>query len=147
MASPIAKTKGFLTEFKEFALKGNVIDLAVAVVIGAAFNKIVSTFVSAIITPIMGYLTSGVNLSDLAYVMSPEGTPEADQVVLKYGELIQVSIDFVIIAFSIFVAIKVLSMLKRKEEAAPAPAPEPPAKSDEVVLLEEIRDLLKQKNN
>ncbi len=146
MASPIEKTKGFLTEFKEFALKGNVIDLAVAVVIGAAFNKIVSTFVSAIITPIMGYLTSGVNLSDLTYVMSPEGTPEAEQVVLKYGELIQVSIDFVIIAFSIFVAIKLLSKLKRKKEEEPAPEA-PAAKPDDVVLLEEIRDLLKQKNN
>ena len=120
--------KGFLEEFKAFALKGNVIDLAVAVVIGGAFNKIVSVFVSSIITPIIGYLTSGVNLAYL---------------VLKLGdvELLQATIDFLIIAFSVFVAIKLIGALRRKSEEAPAaPAPKP----DDVVLLEQIRDILQK---
>ena len=98
--------KGFLEEFKAFALKGNVIDLAVAVVIGGAFNKIVSVFVSSIITPIIGYLTSGVNL---AYLVLKLGDVE-----LKYGELLQATIDFLIIAFSVFVAIKLIGALRRK---------------------------------
>ena len=97
--------KGFLEEFKAFALKGNVIDLAVAVVIGGAFNKIVSVFVSSIITPIIGYLTSGVNL---AYLVLKLGDVE-----LKYGELLQATIDFLIIAFSVFVAIKLIGALGR----------------------------------
>lgn len=104
--------KGFLEEFKAFALKGNVIDLAVAVVIGGAFNKIVSVFVSSIITPIIGYLTSGVNL---AYLVLKLGDVE-----LKYGELLQATIDFLIIAFSVFVAIKLIGALRRKSEEAPA---------------------------
>lgn len=125
--------KGFLEEFKAFALKGNVIDLAVAVVIGGAFNKIVSVFVSSIITPIIGYLTSGVNMAFL--------TLKLGDVELRYGELLQATIDFLIIAFSIFIAIKLIGVLKRKEEATPAaPAPKP----DDVVLLEQIRDILQQ---
>ena len=121
--------KGFLEEFKAFALKGNVIDLAVAVVIGGAFNKIVSVFVSSII----GYLTSGVNL---AYLVLKLGDVE-----LKYGELLQATIDFLIIAFSVFVAIKLIGVLRRKSEEAPAaPAPKP----DDVVLLEQIRDILQK---
>ena len=124
--------KGFLEEFKAFALKGNVIDLAVAVVIGGAFNKIVSVFVSSI-TPIIGYLTSGVNL---AYLVLKLGDVE-----LKYGELLQATIDFLIIAFSVFVAIKLIGALRRKSEEAPAaPAPKP----DDVVLLEQIRDILQK---
>jgi large conductance mechanosensitive channel len=122
--------KGFLEEFKAFALKGNVIDLAVAVVIGGAFNKIVSVFVSSIITR---YLTSGVNL---AYLVLKLGDVE-----LKYGELLQATIDFLIIAFSVFVAIKLIGALRRKSEEAPAaPAPKP----DDVVLLEQIRDILQK---
>ena len=121
--------KGFLEEFKAFALKGNVIDLAVAVVIGGAFNKIVSVFVSSII----GYLTSGVNLAYL--------TLKLGDVELKYGELLQATIDFIIIAFSIFVAIKLIGSLRRKSEETPAaPAPKP----DDVVLLEQIRDILQK---
>lgn len=129
--------KGFLEEFKAFALKGNVIDLAVAVVIGGAFNKIVSVFVASIITPIIGYLTSGVNLAFL--------TLKLGEVELRYGELLQAAIDFLIIAFSIFVAIKFIGMLKRNQEkTAAAPAPKP----DNVVLLEQIRDILqKQADN
>ena len=123
--------KGFLEEFKAFALKGNVIDLAVAVVIGGAFNKIVSVFVSSIITPIIGYLTSGVNL---AYLVLKLGDVE-----LKYGELLQATIDFLIIAFSIFIALRVMMRFKKKaQEEAAAPA----GPSAEEKLLTEIRDIL-----
>ena len=125
--------KGFLEEFKAFALKGNVIDLAVAVVIGGAFNKIVSVFVSSIITPIIGYLTSGVNLAFL--------TLKLGDVELRYGELLQATIDFLIIAFSIFLAIKLIGAMRRKQAETPAaPAPKP----DDVVLLEQIRDILQK---
>ena len=102
-------------------------------VIGGAFNKIVSVFVSSIITPIIGYLTSGVNLAYL--------TLKLGDVELKYGELLQATIDFIIIAFSIFVAIKLIGSLRRKSEETPAaPAPKP----DDVVLLEQIRDILQK---
>ena len=107
--------------------------MAVGVVIGGAFNKIVSVFVSSIITPIIGYLTSGVNLAYL--------TLKLGDVELKYGELLQATIDFIIIAFSIFVAIKLIGSLRRKSEETPAaPAPKP----DDVVLLEQIRDILQK---
>ena len=129
------------SEFKAFAVKGNVIDLAVAVVIGGAFGKIVSSFVSDIIMPLVGILTSGVDFSKQVLVLreAMDGKPA---VTLGYGGFIQTIIDFVIIAFSIFLAIKAVNRLKsQKQEEAPAP----PAKSDEVKLLEEIRDLLKNK--
>lgn len=127
---------GFWADFKAFALKGNVIDLAVAVVIGAAFGKIVTVFVSSIITPIIGYLTSGVNLASL--------TAHMGKVELKYGELIQASIDFIIIALAIFVAIRMISRLQRRKEEAPAA---PAARPDDVVLLEQIRDLLQKQTD
>ena len=133
--------KGFLEEFKAFALKGNVIDLAVAVVIGGAFNKIVSVFVSSIITPIIGYLTSGVNL---AYLVLKLGDVE-----LKYGELLQATIDFLIIAFCVFLLVKGINKLanlkKKEEDTKPEPTPEEPKPTKEELLLTEIRDLLKEK--
>lgn len=133
---------GLLKEFKEFAMRGNVVDLAVGVVIGAAFGKIVSTFVSAIITPVVGYLTGGVDVKDLAYTLPvPELAEGMKAPTLAYGELLQVLIDFLIIAFSIFMAIKAINALQRppeEEESAPAEPPE------EIKLLREIRDSLKK---
>lgn len=137
---------GMVKEFKEFALKGNVVDMAVGVIIGGAFGKIVSSLVNDVIMPPIGKLISGVNFSDLKYVMS-EAVIEAGEVVqpeaaIYYGQFIQTVIDFLIIAIVIFLAIKALNRAKRKEEKAPeAPAPKP----DDVVLLEEIRDLLKNR--
>jgi len=124
------------TEFKEFAMRGNVIDLAVGVVIGGAFGKIVSSLVDAIIMPVVGVLTGGVNFSTLAIAIgtSPKGEP----VLLKYGAFIQSVVDFLIIAFVIFVAIRAINRLK-KAPAAPAAPPPPPRQE---VLLEEIRNLL-----
>ena len=125
-----------VTEFKQFAMRGNVIDLAVGVVIGGAFGKIVSSLVDAIIMPIVGVITGGVDFSELAVNLGTEAEP----VLLKYGAFIQATVDFLIIAFAIFMAVKAINRLQ-----APPPAPAaPPPPPREQVLLEEIRDLLKK---
>ncbi len=129
------------SEFKEFAMKGSVIDLAVGVVIGAAFGKIVASLVADVIMPPIGLLIGNVNFSDLAL---PIGTdPAGKAVLLKYGVFIQTVFEFAIIAFVIFMAIKGINKLKRPPAAAPAAAPPPPPREE--VLLEEIRDLLKKR--
>jgi len=132
---------GMLKEFKEFAVKGNVMDMAVGIVIGVAFGKIVSSFVSDVIMPPLGLLIGGVDFSDLAILLK-EAEGEVAAVTVNYGLFIQSIIDFVIIAFAIFMVVKAINRLKRKEEVAPSP---PPVPSNEEKLLTEIRDLLKQK--
>ena len=142
---------GFLNEFKTFALKGNVVDMAVGVIIGGAFGKIVTSLVNDIIMPPIGVLLGDKNFSDLAVTLRP-AVGDAEPVLWKYGSFLQVCVDFLIIAVSIFVMIKVINKLtslrSKEEEAAataastPAPEPEP---SKEEVLLTEIRDLLKEK--
>ncbi|MBE6305825.1 MAG: large-conductance mechanosensitive channel protein MscL [Bacteroidales bacterium] len=137
---------GFISDFKAFAIKGNVIDMAVGVIIGGAFGKIVTSLVNDVIMPVIGILTGGVNFKDLKANIS-FAADEAEAVYLNYGMFIQNIVDFLIIALSIFMALKVIMKFKKKEEAAPAPAPAP-APSKEEVLLTEIRDLLKeQKKN
>jgi large conductance mechanosensitive channel len=132
----------FVDEFKAFALKGNVVDMAVGIIIGAAFGKIVSSFVNDVIMPPLGLLIGGVSFTDLKLVM--KAATEVDPAVtLNYGNFVQVCFDFLIVAFAIFMVIKAISMAKRKEEAAPAPAAEP-APSKEELLLTDIRDLLKK---
>ena len=123
------------SEFKEFAMKGNVLDLAVGVIVGAAFGKIVSSFVGDVIMPPLGVLIGGINFSDLAVTLGtdPKGAP----VLLKYGAFLQTVIDFLIIAFVIFIAVKGINKLK-KPPAPPADAPPP----RQEILLEEIRDAL-----
>ena len=128
-----------LSEFKTFAMRGNVVDLAVGVVIGAAFGKIVSSLVDGLIMPVVGVLVGGVNFSELAITLR-EGSEGVAPVLLKYGLFLQTIVDFTIIAFAIFMVIKAMNAVKKKEEAAPA-APPPP--SPEVQLLTEIRDTLK----
>ena len=130
-----------LKDFKAFALKGNVLDLAVAVIIGGAFGKIVSSLVNDIIMPAIGALMGGVSFTDLKYIITP-ASGEVAEVAILYGSFIQSIIDFIIIAFSIFLFIKLLNSKKKKEAEAPAT---PPAPAPEVMLLEEIRDLLKAK--
>jgi len=128
--------KGFVEEFKAFAMKGNVIDLAVAVVIGAAFGKIVSSLVDNIITPLIGLLMGGVNFSGLSYSVG--------EAVITYGMFIQAIIDFVIVALVIFMVIKAISRLQRQQ--AEDPAENTPAEpSEEVQLLREIRDGLRRR--
>jgi len=137
---------GMVSEFKEFAMRGNVVDLAVGVVIGAAFGKIVSSLVNDVIMPLVGFLVGGVDFSALAVTLKEASLDaagaEVPAVLIKYGAFIQTIVDFLIIAFAIFVAVKVMNSLKRKEEAAPAAPAEP---SDEVKLLTEIRDALKSR--
>jgi len=128
-----------IKEFKAFASRGNVIDMAVGIIIGAAFGKIVSSFVADIIMPPIGIILGGVNFSDLSVVLlAAQG--DAPAVVIAYGKFIQTVIDFTIIAFAIFMGLKAINSLKRKQEEAPS-APPAPTKDQE--LLSEIRDLLK----
>jgi len=130
-----------IREFKEFAMRGNVVDLAVGVVIGGAFGKIVSSVVADVIMPPIGVLLGGVDFTELKLVLK-EAVGEAPAVTLNYGSFIQTCIDFLIIAFAIFLLVKGINSLKRKEAEAP---PAPPAPSAEEVLLTEIRDLLKHR--
>ena len=132
----------FVQEFKEFALKGNVVDMAVGVIIGGAFGKIVSSLVNDIIMPPIGVLTGGVDFKDLKAVLV-EATEEAEAVTLNWGMFVQNIIDFLIIAISIFCIIKMMTKLSKKKEE-PAPAPAEPEPTKEEVLLTEIRDLLKK---
>ncbi len=129
---------GFIKEFKEFAMKGNVMDMAVGVIIGGAFGKIVSSLVDDVLMPAIGMLTGNVDFTKLTAKI---GTGE-DAAVLKYGVFIQNVIDFLIIALCIFLMIKLMNKIIKKKEEEPAPAPEP---SNEEKLLGEIRDLLKNK--
>lgn len=132
---------GMLKEFKEFAVKGNMVDLAVAVVIGGAFGKIVTSFVNDIVMPPLGVMMGGVNFSDLKIVLK-EAVGEVPAVTMNYGAWINTVVDFVIVALVIFLVVKALNAAKKKEAEVPAP---PPAPSKEETLLTEIRDLLAKK--
>lgn len=132
----------FIKEFKEFAMRGNVIDLAVGVVIGGAFGKIVNALVEKIIVPLTGFLSQGKSVADLSYTiplpeaLAAEGIKPAT---IGYGAFLQATLDFVIVAFAIFLMVKLMNSMKKKQEAAPAaPAPTP----EDVLLLREIRDSL-----
>lgn len=131
---------GMLKEFKEFAVKGNVVDMAVGIIIGAAFGKIVSSLVADVMMPPIGVVLGGVDFSELAVIIK-QATEETSAVVISYGKFIQTVVDFTIIAFAIFIAVKLINTLKRKEEEAAKP---PPSPSAEERLLTEIRDLLKE---
>ncbi len=131
-----------IKEFKEFAVKGNVVDMAVGIIIGAAFGKIVTALVSGVIMPPIGVLLGGVDFSDLAVVVK-EAAGDTPAVVISYGAFIQTVIDFTIIAFAIFILVKGINALKKKEEELPK---SPPAPSAEQALLEEIRDILKSRS-
>lgn len=139
-------------EFKEFAFKGNVLDLAVGVIIGGAFGKIVTSVVTDLIMPILGYITAGVDFKSLKYVLSPAisegGTVIKPEAAILYGNFIQNVIDFLIVAFSVFLFIKLINsskakLIKQKEAEPAAPEPQKPTQEE---LLAEIRDLLKENN-
>ena len=146
---------GFFADFKKFISRGNVVDMAVGVVVGGAFSKIVTTFVSSVITPCISALTGGGKVTGQVIlkeaIPATETTPEVPAIILDYGLFIQTIIDFIIIAFCIFLVVRIITKmrekaeaLKKKEEEAAPPAP--PKPSNEEVLLTEIRDLLKEKN-
>jgi large conductance mechanosensitive channel len=128
-----------LREFKEFAVKGNAIDMAIGIIIGAAFGKIISSLVDDIIMPPIGVLVGGVDFTKLAVTLK-EATADAPAVTLNYGNFIQTLVDFTIIAFAIFMLVKLINRLRRKQETAPEPIP-----TKEELLLAEIRDLLKER--
>ncbi len=137
---------GMLKEFKDFAMKGNLVDMAVAFVMGAAFGKIVSAFINGMVMPIVGVLTTGIDFKDLKIVLSEAELDAAGKVIkpeaaLMYGDFITVFIDFVIVAFVMFLVVKAMIKAKKKQEEVPA-APPAPTKDQE--LLSEIRDLLKK---
>lgn len=135
----------FLKDFKDFAMRGNVIDLAVGVIIGGAFGKIVTSMVNDILMPVISLVTGSDGFKNLKYVITPESIGangnKIEEAAVNYGMFIQNIVDFLIIALCIFVAIRVIQRFKKKEAEAPAPAPEP---TKEEVLLTEIRDLLKE---
>jgi large conductance mechanosensitive channel len=134
-----------MKEFKQFAMKGNVVDLAVGIIIGSAFGKIVSSIVNDIIMPPIGALVGGVDFTDLKIILKAASVDDVGKAVsavtLNYGNFIQTTIDFLIIAFAVFMMIKAMNRMKKKEETAPSAPPKP---SNEEVLLTEIRDLLKK---
>jgi large conductance mechanosensitive channel len=129
-----------LKEFKEFAMRGNVVDLAVGVIIGGAFGKIVSSLVGDLFMPLLGLITGGINFSDMGFTLKA-AVADKPAVLLAYGKFLQASIDFVIVAFAIFLFIKAINRFKAKQEAAPPPGPTPTEQ-----LLTEIRDALKAKS-
>lgn len=145
------KSVSFLQDFKAFAMKGNVVDMAVGVIIGGAFGKIVTSLVNDVVMPLIGLAVGGVNFKELKWIIREAYVNEAGQEIaaatLNYGNFLQVTFDFIIIALSIFMVIRLIGNLNRKKEAeapAPAPAPEPKPTKEEL-LLTEIRDLLKDK--
>lgn len=130
-----------LSEFKQFAMRGNVVDMAIGIVIGAAFGKIVSSFVADVLMPPLGVLLGGVDFTSLSVELAA-ATAAAPAVVLAYGKFIQAIVDFTIVAFAIFLLVKAMNRLQKKAEEAPAAPPAPPPQE---VLLAEIRDLLKKR--
>jgi large conductance mechanosensitive channel len=134
-----------MKEFKQFAMKGNVVDLAVGIIIGAAFGKIVSSVVNDIIMPPIGAVIGGVDFTDLKVIIKAASVDDTGKaisaVTLNYGNFVQTTIDFMIITFAVFMIIKAMNRMQKKEEAAPSSPPKP---SNEEVLLTEIRDLLKK---
>ncbi|MBF6648416.1 large-conductance mechanosensitive channel protein MscL [Methylobacter sp. BlB1] len=128
-----------LREFKEFAIKGNAIDMAIGIIIGAAFGKIISSLVDDIIMPPIGMLIGGVDFTNLAVTLK-EATLDTPAVTLNYGNFIQTLVNFTIIAFAVFMIVKLINRFRRKQEAAPEPAP-----TKEELLLAEIRDLLRER--
>jgi len=137
---------GMIKEFKEFALKGNLVDMAIAFVMGAAFTKLTSAFIDVMVMPLVGQLSSGVDFKDLKKVLTPEvkdaaGKVTTPEVAIKYGAFINVALEFLIVAFVMFMVIKAINKMKKKQEEAPA-APAAPSSTD--LLLIEIRDSLKK---
>ncbi|MCS7018594.1 MAG: large-conductance mechanosensitive channel protein MscL [Cytophagales bacterium] len=137
---------GFLQEFKDFAMRGNLVDLAVGFVMGAAFGKVTNAFINGVVMPFVG-LIQGKDLSDWKLVLKPAETgadgKEVAEVAVQYGTFISVTVEFIIVAFVMFLLVKAMNAAKKKSEA-PAPAPAPPEPSNEEKLLAEIRDLLKK---
>ncbi|MBQ3008523.1 MAG: large-conductance mechanosensitive channel protein MscL [Oscillospiraceae bacterium] len=139
--------KRFIQEFKTFISRGNVVDMAVGVIIGSAFTKIVNSLVNDVVMPMLGVVTGGINFADLKYVITP-ATEEVAEVAIKYGQFIQNIIDFLLIAVVVFAMVKMINKMrdaaKKKEEEKPAEPVAPPPTPEDILLLREIRDSLKK---
>lgn len=134
----------FVDDFKAFAMKGNLIDMAVGIIIGAAFGKIISSFVADVVMPPLGLLIGGVNFTDLKIVLKSAVDATHPAVTLNYGNFLQVTFDFLIVALTIFIVLKAILAAIKKEAAVPPAPPAPPVPTKEEILLTEIRDLLKK---
>lgn len=137
------KKSGLWAEFKEFISRGNVMDLAVGVIIGSAFTAIVNSLVNDMLMPVIGLISGGIDFSRLKLVLTP-AVGDTPEVALCYGSFLQSILNFLLVALALFLLIKALNAFRRKKEEAPAPAPEPPKPSEEVQLLTQIRDLLQK---
>ena len=139
----MAEKKGLIAEFKEFISRGSVMDLAVGIIVGGAFTAIVNSLVNDMLMPLIGWIFGGIDFTSLKYVITP-ATAEAAEAAIYYGNFIQSIINFLLIAFAIFMLIKGINRFRRKKDAEPEPEPEPEQPAQDVLLLQEIRDLLKE---
>ena len=138
--------KKFVSEFKEFISRGNVVDLAVGMIVGSAFTAIVSSLVNDVVMPVVGMLFHGIHFTTLRYVITP-ATEDMAESAIRYGNFIQAVVNFLLVSLVVFTAVRAINRLRRKKEEEPAPAPEPapePEPSEEILLLREIRDLMKK---
>lgn len=134
--------KKFVSEFKEFISRGNVVDLAVGMIVGSAFTAIVSSLVNDVVMPVVGMLFHGIDFTTLRYVITP-ATEDMAESAIRYGNFIQAVVNFLLVSLVVFTAVRAINRLRRKKEEEPAPAPEPEP-SEEILLLREIRDLMKK---
>ena len=139
----MAEKKGLIAEFKEFISRGSVMDLAVGILVGGAFTAIVNSLVNDMLMPLIGWIFGGIDFTSLKYVITP-ATAEAAEAAIYYGNFIQSIVNFLLIAFTIFMLIKGINRFRRKKDAEPEPEPEPEQPAQDVLLLQEIRDLLKE---
>lgn len=139
----MAEKKGLIAEFKEFISRGSVMDLAVGIIVGGAFTAIVNSLVNDMLMPLIGWIFGGIDFTSLKYVITP-ATAEAAEAAIYYGNFIQSIVNFLLIAFAIFMLIKGINRFRRKKDAEPEPEPEPEQPAQDVLLLQEIRDLLKE---
>ena len=138
--------KKFVSAFKEFISRGNVVDLAVGMIVGSAFTAIVSSLVNDVVMPVVGMLFHGIDFTTLRYVITP-ATEDMAESAIRYGNFIQAVVNFLLVSLVVFTAVRAINRLRRKKEEEPAPAPEPapePEPSEEILLLREIRDLMKK---
>ncbi len=141
-STAVKKTKGIVNEFKEFISRGNVMDLAVGIIVGSAFTAIVNSLVNDLLMPVIGFIIGGINFESLKFVLKPEDPGVTAEVAIYFGRFLQKSVDFVLIAAVVFLLVKFMNRFRRKKETPKEP--EPVKQSDEVMLLTEIRDLLKK---
>lgn len=139
----MAEKKSLIAEFKEFISRGSVMDLAVGIIVGGAFTAIVNSLVNDMLMPLIGWIFGGIDFTSLKYVITP-ATAEAAEAAIYYGNFIQSIVNFLLIAFTIFMLIKGINRFRRKKDAEPEPEPEPEQPAQDVLLLQEIRDLLKE---